>query len=668
MTALRPKQKQSAVHARSVAAPRAQTSSSGPSRPGGSTVTRLTDMLASARPGRKLPERAGVAAAGSRMTAEREFSDGEVVPGTRYRVVSLIGSGGMGSVYEVEHVELGKRFVLKALLRGLANRDDLVRRLRNEWRALGKLEHVNIVSVTDAGVTATGVPYFVMERLLGETLATRLRRQRRLRVVDSLTIAADVLDGLHAAHSLGIVHRDVKPPNVFLVANRPAKLLDFGIAKLLDPKASQITGRGIAIGTPRYMSPEQTAGGAVDARSDLYSTGLILYEMIAGAGPFDDAKDGNELFLSQLTREPAPLSKFLPLPSELDRTLSRLLAKKAADRPDDAAKVARTFRAIAATMKNEPVVAAPLPTEDSTLPGGPFDTLEAAATIPSDRVQSKGVRESTPPRRGALEARPDSRSPSSSKAAELGDHTLRLGTLELVAPPGPRTPHGMGGDDDIDGEPTHTAAPRPMPIVETPPPAEPLPSVAVRPATAKSHGRSIALLAAFGACGIAAAVVTTSRREAALGATANPEAATHVAVTAGKAPPAEHPAELGDERVEPATLAAEGPAPGSRDEATTTAKSEERARLGKAAPAPPAPVVPAAGALASPPSAPAHGVASSADRGPSSVPLHAAKGPARGTQTPKKSGAPAPSEVSQKASSAPPRTAAAGPVLPSSGL
>src|SRR5262249_50767594 len=149
-----------------------------------------------------------------RMSAQREFSDGELVPGTRYRVVSLIGAGGMGSVYEVEHVELGKRFVLKALLRSLTNRDDLVHRLRNEWRALGKLEHPNIGGVTDAGVTTTGLPYFVMERLQGETLGSRLRRDRRVPMPEALSIAADILEGLSAAHRIGIVHRDVKPPNV----------------------------------------------------------------------------------------------------------------------------------------------------------------------------------------------------------------------------------------------------------------------------------------------------------------------------------------------------------------------------------------------------------------------------------------------------------------------
>jgi serine/threonine-protein kinase len=434
------------------------------------------------------------------MTAEREFYDGEVVPGTRYRVIGLLGSGGMGSVYEVEHSELGKRFVLKALLRGLTNRDDLVRRLRNEWRALGQLEHVNIVGVTDAGVTTTGIPYFVMERLMGETLSSRLRRERRLRVSDALTIAADVLDGLSAAHSLGIVHRDVKPPNVFLVARRPAKLLDFGIAKMLDPKASQITGRGIAIGTPRYMSPEQTTGGQVDARSDLYSTGIILYEMIAGAGPFDHARDGNELFLAQLSLAPPPVSRFVPVPKELDATLLRLLAKKPADRPESAALVSAEFRALSKLLKNEPAAFAP-PPDDTTVPGGPFDTLEGAATIPSD---------------GAANA----------QAGEAAGVSLRPGSEHtLIGMPGQRSSSPAPADgatlrlaivgEEAEGATTHTALPRPVPIVETPPPVEPgVPSVAPTSqlGAARPRRRALAVAAAIGACGIAATVVVAARR------------------------------------------------------------------------------------------------------------------------------------------------------------
>ncbi len=277
----------------------------------------------------------------------REFFDGDLVPGTRYRVVGLLGFGGMGTVYEVEHVELGKRFVLKALMRELARREDLVQRLRNEWRALGRLEHPNIVTVTDAGSTSTGAPYYVMERLEGETLATRLRRSRRLPVPEALNIAAGVLDGLSAAHDIGVIHRDVKPPNIFLVAGDRPKVLDFGVAKVADA-ANVITARGVAVGTPRYMSPEQARGERLDGRSDIYALGLVLFEAIAGVGPFDDARDANALLLAHLAREVPRLGSLVAgvLP-EVDEIVGSLLAKDARARPGSARELASTLRDVA---------------------------------------------------------------------------------------------------------------------------------------------------------------------------------------------------------------------------------------------------------------------------------------------------------------------------------
>ncbi|HEX4336112.1 MAG TPA: protein kinase [Polyangiaceae bacterium] len=372
-------------------------------------------------------------------------------------MVTLIGSGGMGSVYEVEHVELGKRFVLKALLRSLTNRDDLVHRLRNEWRALGRLEHRNIVSVTDAGITTTGMPYFVMERLQGETLAARLRRDRRIPVRQAIAIAADVLEGLSAAHRIGIVHRDVKPPNVFLVTNKPAKLLDFGIAKVLDPKASQITGRGIAIGTPRYMAPEQATGEAVDARTDLYSVGLLLFEMIAGEGPFDRSRDPNELFLAHIAKTAPALTSIAPFaPPQLDSWLARLLAKKPSHRPDDAEAVAVALRAVAKELATVPPRATERDKDEPTFAGGPFDTLEAAQTVPSDGLSAQSgadTRTSSAPLSGSV------RSPSFSGVEQSGQ-TVRLDALT------------SSGDVA-----TRTAAPlpeTPLPVADTPVPGSEL--------------------------------------------------------------------------------------------------------------------------------------------------------------------------------------------------
>lgn len=288
------------------------------------------------------------------MTESREFQDGELIAGTRYRVVRLIGVGGMGSVYEVEHIELGKRFVLKALLRELARREDLAQRLRNEWRALARLQHANIVNVTDAGTSQGGVPYYVMERLDGDTLAGVLRQKRRLHVLEAVNVTASVLDALSAAHDIGVIHRDVKPANVFIVNGGAVKLLDFGIAKIADV-TSVVTARGLAVGTPRYMSPEQARGERVDGRSDIYAAALMLFEMIAGVGPFDDCRDANELLLAHLARE-APLlsSLVMGVSPELERIVARMLAKDLRERPTHARDGAALLREFVARQRSLP--------------------------------------------------------------------------------------------------------------------------------------------------------------------------------------------------------------------------------------------------------------------------------------------------------------------------
>jgi serine/threonine-protein kinase len=293
----------------------------------------------------------------------REFHTGELIAGTRYRVTRLLGTGGMGRVYEVEHVELGKRFVLKALRQSLARRRDLVARLRTEWRALARLDHRNIVSVTDAGTSSNGVTFYVMERLEGETLAALLLRQGRLLPQVALAIAIGVLDGLSAAHRIGVVHRDVKPPNVFLIGSTRVKLLDFGIAKV-EEVSNVVTARGTAVGTPRYMSPEQAHGIDVDARSDIYAAGLILFEMLSGSGPFDDVRDPHELCLAQLGRQAPLLSSISVVAPELDRLVASMLAKDPRERPSDAASLARQLRVLARrydrfVSTEEPTVALP---------------------------------------------------------------------------------------------------------------------------------------------------------------------------------------------------------------------------------------------------------------------------------------------------------------------
>jgi serine/threonine-protein kinase len=322
---------------------------------------------------------------------DREFYDGDLLPGTRYRVVGLLGVGGMGTVYEVEHIELGKRFVLKVLIRELAGRPDLVRRLRNEWRALGRLDHPNIVNVTDAGTTESGVPYFVMERLDGETLAARLRRERRIAPAEALELTACVVDGLGAAHTIGVVHRDVKPANIFLVRGLVPKLLDFGVAKSADV-VNVVTGRGVAVGTPRYMAPEQVKGERVDGRSDLYACGLVLFEMLTGVGPFDDARDPNELLLAHVAQAPPRVSELvMGVPAELDALVLGLLDKDPRSRPAQASTVAASLRSLAAISAGGFSRRRPLPLagEEETTAALTVDRETRDATTKPDGVASE---------------------------------------------------------------------------------------------------------------------------------------------------------------------------------------------------------------------------------------------------------------------------------------
>jgi serine/threonine-protein kinase len=419
-----------------------------------------------------------------------EFVKGQPVPGTRYRVVDLVGVGGMGSVYEVEHLELGKRFVLKALLSDLALREDLVARLRNEQRALGRLEHPNIVTVTDAGATRGNVPYFVMERLDGETLAQRLRRVRRLSPVEALRVANGVLEGLTAAHEIGVVHRDVKPPNIFLAAGNRPKILDFGVAKIADAGGA-ITARGVAVGTPRYMSPEQASGESVDGRSDLYAVGLILFEMIAGAGPFDDARDANEMLLAHLGRAPARLSTRAPgVAPELDALVASLLAKDPDSRPRDARTAAAAIRSVergygasVATDAPTPFASEPPPppgmTPDfgTTTPGALTDELTRAQTTSEG---SRPVKDTLIDDRGST----------------LAGGTLPTGSLPAAPSYGTRTELLTAVTPPASGN-TETNTRVPITPADGERTLEPVPVDSPRPAPARgSAGRRLLIVAA----------------------------------------------------------------------------------------------------------------------------------------------------------------------------
>ncbi|HSO35968.1 MAG TPA: protein kinase [Labilithrix sp.] len=277
-----------------------------------------------------------------------QYPAGQQLPGTVYRVVRHLATGGMGSVYDVEDVTVGKRYVLKTLHPQLVARQDLAKRMEAEARALAKLQHPNIVDVVTAGVTTDEVrmPFYVMERLNGQNLRVVIEKKGSLEISHCYRIAIDVLDALEHAHENAVIHRDVKPENIFLHRNvngtTITKLLDFGIMRLLDRKASHTQGK--FIGTLRYASPEQIFGGDLGPPTDIYSLGVVLYEMLAGRGPFDDVGDAYAIGAAHAQRPPPPLSQFVALPRALENLVMASLAKAPHDRPRDCFSFASELR------------------------------------------------------------------------------------------------------------------------------------------------------------------------------------------------------------------------------------------------------------------------------------------------------------------------------------
>ena len=280
-----------------------------------------------------------------------EYQPGQAIPGTVYRVHRVLGAGGMGTVYDVEDTTVGKRYVLKTLHGDLADRADLAARLAREARALAKLQHPNIVEVYTSGTTqdALRLPYYVMERLQGQSLRTVLERKGRLTVEQACDIGIDLLDALDHAHEFGIIHRDVKPDNIFITRGRDgrslAKLLDFGIIKLAGGVSAQTMATGGRfIGTFRYAPPEQILGREVTPRSDLYAAGLVLYEMMAGRGPFDDFTGEMEIGKAHIDVQPPSLSRFAIVNAGTEQLVMSALQKDPALRPRDAFTFASALR------------------------------------------------------------------------------------------------------------------------------------------------------------------------------------------------------------------------------------------------------------------------------------------------------------------------------------
>lgn len=290
-------------------------------------------------------------------------------PGTRliadkYRLERLLGRGGMGAVYAATHVDLDRLVAIKLLLSDFTSDADALERFRREARAAARLNHPNVADTFDYGVLPEGGAYIVMELVEGQTLREYMDTTGTVAVAEAAEIGRQVSNGIDAAHRSGIVHRDLKPSNIILTRDHQdqlqAKVVDFGVAKLKEHSTTGggLTSSGSLIGTPRYMSPEQCSGHKIDERSDIYSLGVILYEMLAGRPPFD-APTATAIAIKHIQQPPPSLKEFrAAIPLELDSFLRQVLDKDPEKRPQSAADFAKKLSQVAA--------GASLPSESST--------------------------------------------------------------------------------------------------------------------------------------------------------------------------------------------------------------------------------------------------------------------------------------------------------------
>jgi len=275
---------------------------------------------------------------------------GSVVDG-RYEIDSILGEGGMGTVYRARHRVLGRQFALKVLRADLSRDSDLGVRFTREAKAAASISHPNVVQITDFGSLPSGQPYFVMELLVGESVNTVIHKGGPIPAARAVQMLLQIVDALASAHAAGIVHRDLKPDNIFVSTTSSGeelvKVLDFGLAKVAGQ--SRLTKAGLVFGTPHYMSPEQASGGVVDERTDLYALGVVMYEMFTGRVPFEA-----DTYMGVLTKHlyvaPTPPSVVLGKPADLgalEQVILRCLEKKPEKRYPSMAALATELKRVA---------------------------------------------------------------------------------------------------------------------------------------------------------------------------------------------------------------------------------------------------------------------------------------------------------------------------------
>ncbi|WP_455358488.1 protein kinase domain-containing protein [Streptomyces sp. SYSU K21746] len=371
--------------------------------------------------------------------AQGRYAGGSVAGG-RYQLRDLLGEGGMASVYLAYDSALDRQVAIKTLHTELGREQSFRERFRREAQAVAKLSHTNIVSVFDTGEDDLGgslMPYIVMEYVegqpLGSVLQSDIQQYGAMPADKALKVTADVLAALETSHEMGLVHRDIKPGNVMMTKRGVVKVMDFGIARAMQSGVTSMTQTGMVVGTPQYLSPEQALGRGVDARSDLYSVGIMLFQLLTGRLPFD-ADSPLAIAYAHVQEEPvAPSTVNRSVTPAMDALVARALKKNPNERfPTAAAMRDECARIASAGLTGAPVIVAGGPTQSGAGVGSAvFPPVDTSAQMPPSGVQ-------TPYQPGPYTPGPSMPSPSMpSPSAGYGYPQQGYATPAPVPTPGP---------------------------------------------------------------------------------------------------------------------------------------------------------------------------------------------------------------------------------------
>ena len=330
-------------------------------------------------------------------TALRTAAGGNDLEGSivadRYLILKKLGEGGMGRVYLAEHVKMGRKSALKVLHPGMVKDLDAITRFNREAANASRISHANVAAVYDFGETADGLIYLAMEFVDGESLGAVVEKNGPLPPKRAAEIVQQTGDALAVAHEVGLVHRDLKPDNILLVPTRDGgdlvKVVDFGIAKAADDTSQKVTKTGHVIGTPDYMSPEQFAGDVLDGRTDIYSLGLVAFNMLTGGLPFP-SESARESLIMRLTDAPMSLRRVSPdvdWPDDVQSVIEKALARDPARRYQSASEFGRAFHQAVSRMP-EMTAPRPSPSGSRVVPPTRVTRYSGAAAAQGDRYVS----------------------------------------------------------------------------------------------------------------------------------------------------------------------------------------------------------------------------------------------------------------------------------------